>query len=134
MGALVRAGQKGCVAGQKGRVDRRPGPLYVRRRSAGICSGADAAQRADPAERPIGQPVDHGVDRLEHQPEQRDGVGEVGPQGPPKISIEVLPPIDLREELGGAGGDPDKGYELVTGRMQDALRALDEARAPPLIG
>jgi 1-acyl-sn-glycerol-3-phosphate acyltransferase len=53
---------------------------------------------------------------------------------PAKISIEVLPPIDLREELGGAGGDPDEAYELVTGRMQDALRALDEARALPLIG
>ena len=46
----------------------------------------------------------------------------------------MLPPIDLREELGGACGDPDKGYELVTGRMQDALSALDEARALPLIG
>jgi 1-acyl-sn-glycerol-3-phosphate acyltransferase len=53
---------------------------------------------------------------------------------PAKISIEVLAPIDLRKELGGAGGDPDEGYELVTGRMQDALRALDEARALPLIG
>jgi 1-acyl-sn-glycerol-3-phosphate acyltransferase len=53
---------------------------------------------------------------------------------PAKISIEVLPAIDLREELGGAGGDPDEGYELVTGRMQDALTALDEARGLPLIG
>ena len=53
---------------------------------------------------------------------------------PAKISIEVLAPIDLREELGGACGDPDEGYELVTGRMQDALRALDDARALPLIG
>ena len=53
---------------------------------------------------------------------------------PAKISIEVLPPIDLREELAGARGDPDEGYELVTGRMQDALRALDDARALPLIG
>ncbi len=53
---------------------------------------------------------------------------------PAKISIEVLAPIDLRKELGGAGGDPDVGYDLVTGRMQDALRALDEARALPLIG
>ena len=53
---------------------------------------------------------------------------------PAKISIEVLAPIDLREELGGASGDPDQGYELVTGRMQDALRALDEARTLPLIG
>jgi 1-acyl-sn-glycerol-3-phosphate acyltransferase len=53
---------------------------------------------------------------------------------PAKISIEVLPPIDLRRELGGAFGDPDEGYELVTGRMQDALSALEEARALPLIG
>ncbi len=53
---------------------------------------------------------------------------------PAKISIEVLAPIDLREELGGAGGDPEKGYELVTGRMQDALSALDQARALPVIG
>jgi 1-acyl-sn-glycerol-3-phosphate acyltransferase len=53
---------------------------------------------------------------------------------PAKISIEVLPPIDLREELGGAGGDPDEGYELVTGRMQDALHELGQARALPLIG
>ncbi len=53
---------------------------------------------------------------------------------PAKISIEVLAPIDLREELGGTRGDPDAGYELVTGRMQDALRALAEARALPVIG
>ena len=53
---------------------------------------------------------------------------------PAKISIEVLAPIDLRKELGGESGDPDQGYELVTGRMQDALRALDEARTLPLIG
>ena len=53
---------------------------------------------------------------------------------PAKISIEVLPPIDLRAELGGAGGDPDNGYELVTARMQDALHELDQARALPLIG
>ena len=53
---------------------------------------------------------------------------------PAKISIDVLSPIDLREELGGARGDPDEGYELVTGRMQDALRELAETRALPLIG
>jgi 1-acyl-sn-glycerol-3-phosphate acyltransferase len=53
---------------------------------------------------------------------------------PAKISIEVLPPINLREALGGARGDPDQGYELVTGRMQDALHKLDQARALPLIG
>jgi 1-acyl-sn-glycerol-3-phosphate acyltransferase len=53
---------------------------------------------------------------------------------PAKISIEVLPSIDLCEELGGADGDPDEGYELVTGRMQEALRELDEDRTLPLIG
>jgi 1-acyl-sn-glycerol-3-phosphate acyltransferase len=53
---------------------------------------------------------------------------------PAKISIEVLPPIDLREELGAASRDPDKGYELVTGRMQDALHKLDHARTLPLLG
>jgi len=53
---------------------------------------------------------------------------------PAKISIEVLPPIDLREELGGPGGNPDNGYQLVTGRMQDALRKLAKARTLPLIG
>jgi len=52
---------------------------------------------------------------------------------PAKISIEVLPPIDLREELGSACGDPDQGYELA-GRPQNALSALAEARALPLIG
>ena len=46
----------------------------------------------------------------------------------------MLAPIDQREELGGAGGDPDAGNELIAGRMQDALRELDEARALPLIG
>ena len=53
---------------------------------------------------------------------------------PAKISIEVLSPIDLREELGGTRGDPDEGYELVTARMQNALRKLAEARTLPLIG
>ncbi|MGA2014506.1 MAG: glycerol acyltransferase, partial [Solirubrobacteraceae bacterium] len=53
---------------------------------------------------------------------------------PAKISIEVLPAIDLREELGGARGDPDEGYDIVTGRMQDALSGLDRARGLPLIG
>ena len=53
---------------------------------------------------------------------------------PAKISIEVLPPIDLREELGGACGDPEEGYEIVTGRMQDTLHELAEARSLPLIG
>ena len=53
---------------------------------------------------------------------------------PAKISIEVLPPIDLREEPRRRLPRSERGYELVTGRMQDALRELDEARALPLIG
>jgi 1-acyl-sn-glycerol-3-phosphate acyltransferase len=52
---------------------------------------------------------------------------------PAKITVAVLPLIDLREEL-GADADPDEAYDLVTGRMQDALDELAEARAFPIIG
>jgi 1-acyl-sn-glycerol-3-phosphate acyltransferase len=52
---------------------------------------------------------------------------------PAKITVEVLPAIDLRAEL-GADVDADAGYDLVTGRMQDALDELARARALPLIG
>ena len=52
---------------------------------------------------------------------------------PAKITVEVLPAIDLRTQL-GADADADAGYDLVTGRMQDALDALAEARTYPLIG
>jgi 1-acyl-sn-glycerol-3-phosphate acyltransferase len=52
---------------------------------------------------------------------------------PAKITVEVLPMIDLKAEL-GADADPDAGYELVTGRMQDALDKLAEARTFPIIG
>ena len=52
---------------------------------------------------------------------------------PAKITVEVLPAIDLRAEL-GADADAELGYDLVTGRMQDALDQLAEARAFPLIG
>jgi 1-acyl-sn-glycerol-3-phosphate acyltransferase len=52
---------------------------------------------------------------------------------PAKISIEVLEPIDLRQEL---GEDPDveAGYELVTARMQKTLTGLGEERDLPIIG
>ena len=53
---------------------------------------------------------------------------------PAKITVEVLPAIDL---AGGARTPtpiPTQGYDLVTGRMQDALDELAEARAFPLIG
>ena len=52
---------------------------------------------------------------------------------PAKITVEVLPVIDLETEL-GADPDPEEAYELVTGRMQDVLGELADARAFPVIG
>jgi 1-acyl-sn-glycerol-3-phosphate acyltransferase len=52
---------------------------------------------------------------------------------PAKITIQVLPPIDLREEL-GSRPDPTAGYRLVTARMQDALDALAAERRLPVLG
>jgi len=52
---------------------------------------------------------------------------------PAKITVEVLPAMDLAAEL---GDDPDveKAYDLVTGRMQDALDKLAEERTFPVLG
>jgi 1-acyl-sn-glycerol-3-phosphate acyltransferase len=52
---------------------------------------------------------------------------------PSKITIRVLPTIDLRAEL-GAKAKPEDVYELVTGRMQDTLSKLADERALPIIG
>jgi 1-acyl-sn-glycerol-3-phosphate acyltransferase len=52
---------------------------------------------------------------------------------PSKIKIDVLPRIDLREEL-GADGDAEDAYELVTSRMQDTLSGLADERAIPVVG
>jgi 1-acyl-sn-glycerol-3-phosphate acyltransferase len=52
---------------------------------------------------------------------------------PAKISIDVLEPIDLREEL-GEDPDVDAGYELITARMQSTLTDLGEERDLPIIG
>jgi 1-acyl-sn-glycerol-3-phosphate acyltransferase len=52
---------------------------------------------------------------------------------PAKITVQVLPPIDLGAELGDEA-DPERGYDLVTGRMQDALDELAEERTLPVIG
>ena len=52
---------------------------------------------------------------------------------PSKITVDVLPPIELREVL-GPEADADAAYDLVTGRMQDALDDLDAERAFPVIG
>jgi 1-acyl-sn-glycerol-3-phosphate acyltransferase len=52
---------------------------------------------------------------------------------PAKIVIQVLPPIDLADELDG-DGSPKAAYRLVTGRLQDALDELADERTLPVIG
>ncbi len=52
---------------------------------------------------------------------------------PAKITVEVLPPIDLAERF---GPDPEHEavYDEITSEMQDALSALQDERALPIIG
>src|SRR5437588_6723677 len=52
---------------------------------------------------------------------------------PSKITIQVMPKIDLRETY---GDDPDVNqiYDDVIGRMQDILESLSEERRLPVIG
>ena len=52
---------------------------------------------------------------------------------PSKITIRVLPKIDLVDEL-GADADLDDAYNLVTESMQDALSDLAEDRGLPVLG
>jgi 1-acyl-sn-glycerol-3-phosphate acyltransferase len=52
---------------------------------------------------------------------------------PAKIVVRVLPKIDLKQRL-GSSPDLDDAYELVTGRMQDALSNLSDERAIPVVG
>jgi 1-acyl-sn-glycerol-3-phosphate acyltransferase len=52
---------------------------------------------------------------------------------PAKITIEVLAPIDVREQF-GPEPDPDEVYRYVTGVMQDALDGLAAERRFPVIG
>ena len=52
---------------------------------------------------------------------------------PAKITVEVLPPIHLREEF-GAEPDVDEVYDHVTRLMQETLDALYAERRFPLIG
>jgi 1-acyl-sn-glycerol-3-phosphate acyltransferase len=52
---------------------------------------------------------------------------------PAKITVEVLPPIDLHAEL-GADPDIDAGYDYVTAQMQDTLNRLASDRTFPVIG
>ena len=52
---------------------------------------------------------------------------------PAKIAIQVLEPIDLREEF-GAHPDFDAAYEVVLARMQAALDELARRRRFPVLG
>lgn len=52
---------------------------------------------------------------------------------PAKITVQVLPLIDLKAELGDEA-DPDAGYDFVTTAMQDALTELAEERTFPVLG
>src|SRR3954471_23831688 len=52
---------------------------------------------------------------------------------PSKITIEALPPIDLKEEF-GREPDVDEVYDEVIGRMQGALTALAAERRFPVLG
>ena len=52
---------------------------------------------------------------------------------PSKITIRVMPPIDLRKQL-GADGDIEQGYRLVTSRMQRTLTRLQGQRDLPVVG
>ena len=52
---------------------------------------------------------------------------------PAKITVEVLPPIDLIDRF-GRDPDPEDVYEEVTGEMQDALCDLQAERIAPVVG
>src|SRR5689334_16518570 len=52
---------------------------------------------------------------------------------PAKITVRVLPRIDLREQL-GEDATPEAAYELVTDAMQDALSELADERTLPVVG
>ena len=52
---------------------------------------------------------------------------------PSKITVEVLPPIDLEREF-GPDPDPDEVYDHITAQMQEALDGLAAERRLPVIG
>ncbi|MGI8460334.1 MAG: 1-acyl-sn-glycerol-3-phosphate acyltransferase [Solirubrobacterales bacterium] len=52
---------------------------------------------------------------------------------PAKLTVEVLPPIDLEQEF-GPEPDIDEIYEHVTGKMQKTLDSLYAERRYPVIG
>jgi 1-acyl-sn-glycerol-3-phosphate acyltransferase len=52
---------------------------------------------------------------------------------PAKIRVRVMPPIDLRDEL-GSRPDVEEAYKLVTSRMQRTLTRLANERPVPVVG
>jgi hypothetical protein len=52
---------------------------------------------------------------------------------PSKISVRVMPPLDLRERL-GSQPDVEDAYRLVTSTMQRTLTRLSNRRGLPVIG
>ena len=52
---------------------------------------------------------------------------------PAKITVQVMPPIDLKERF-GANADTDEVYDELTGEMQEALDDLADERTLPLVG
>lgn len=52
---------------------------------------------------------------------------------PAKITVQVLPPIDVRREFGTAP-DAARVYRAVTDEMQDALDDLADERTLPVVG
>src|SRR3954463_7052936 len=52
---------------------------------------------------------------------------------PAKITIEVLPPIDLTERF-GADPDHEEVYDEVTSEMQEALTGLQDERTATVVG
>lgn len=62
-------------------------------------------------------------------------IGDILPRLPlpAKVTIEVLPPIDLGEQFGDEP-DVDEVYEHIRQLMQDSLSALSAERRYPVIG
>jgi 1-acyl-sn-glycerol-3-phosphate acyltransferase len=52
---------------------------------------------------------------------------------PAKIRVRVMPPIDLRSEL-GRQPDVEEGYKVVTSRMQRTLTRIANKRPIPVVG
>jgi 1-acyl-sn-glycerol-3-phosphate acyltransferase len=52
---------------------------------------------------------------------------------PAKITIEVLPPIDLKKRF-GPDPDYDEVYDGITGQMQETLSELQDERSLPIVG